>query len=226
MIRNGTSLGNKPFYNRARLDTDAGSLLETFIMQHYSNHPAPPEIIVSHELENSEILAATLHQLNQSRVRIVHNVRDKRRRALENAVNNARQALQSYLLSASMLSKRYQNLVELLHLENPPERIECFDISHTMGESTKASCVVFGRDGAIKNEYRRYNIKDIQAGNILTVKENLRVALRLPGIARPAPKPGANPGSRKFRGLASKNARCCSIPSAGCRACRLRGSKS
>lgn len=165
MIRNGTSLGNKPFYNRARLDTDAGSLLETFIMQHYSNHPAPPEIIVSHELENSEILAATLHQLNQSRVRIVHNVRDKRRRALENAVNNARQALQSYLLSASMLSKRYQNLVELLHLENPPERIECFDISHTMGESTKASCVVFGRDGAIKNEYRRYNIKDIQAGD-------------------------------------------------------------
>jgi len=57
MIRNGTSLGNKPFYNRARLDTDAGSLLERFIMHHYSNHPAPPEIIVSHELENGELLA-------------------------------------------------------------------------------------------------------------------------------------------------------------------------
>jgi excinuclease ABC subunit C len=95
----------------------------------------------------------------------VHNVRDKRRRALENAVNNAKQALESYLLSASMLSKRYQNLVEILHLENPPERIECFDISHTMGESTKASCVVFGKEGAMKNEYRRYNIKDIQAGD-------------------------------------------------------------
>jgi excinuclease ABC subunit C len=151
MIRNGTSLGNKP--------------LESFIIQHYSNHPAPPEIIVSHELENSELLAESLHQLNHSRVRIVHNVRDKRRRALENAVNNAKQALESYLLSASMLSKRYQNLVEILHLENPPERIECFDISHTMGESTKASCVVFGKEGAMKNEYRRYNIKDIQAGD-------------------------------------------------------------
>ena len=165
MIRNGTSLGNKPFYNRARLDTDAGSLLESFIIQHYSNHPAPTEIIVSHELENSELLAESLHQLNHSRVRIVHNVRDKRRRALENAINNAKQALESYLLSASMLSKRYQNLVEILHLENPPERIECFDISHTMGESTKASCVVFGKEGTIKNEYRRYNIKDIQAGD-------------------------------------------------------------
>ena len=165
MIRNGTSLGNKPFYNRAKLDTDAASLIETFIIQHYSNHPAPSEIIVSHDLENVELLTESLHQLNQSRVRITHNVRSKRRHALENAINNARQALQSYLLSASLLNKRLQNLVELLHLENPPQRIECFDISHTMGEATKASCVVFGQEGAIKNEYRRYNINDIQPGD-------------------------------------------------------------
>ena len=165
MIRNGTSLGNKPFYNRAKLDTDPASLLESFIMQHYSNHPAPPEIIVSHELENESLLAESLQGLQDSRVRIAHRVRGKRRRALESAINNARQALESYLLSASMLNRRYQNLVEILHLEEPPERIECFDISHTMGESTRASCVVFGRDGAVRNEYRRYNIKDIQAGD-------------------------------------------------------------
>jgi excinuclease ABC subunit C len=165
MIRNGTSLGNKPFFNRAKLDTDATSLIESFIIQHYSNHPAPSEIIVSHNIENVDVLTESLQQLNQSRIRITHNVRDKRKRALENAVNNARQALESYLLSASLLSKRFQNLVELLHLENPPERIECFDISHTMGEATKASCVVFGKEGALKNEYRRYNINDIQPGD-------------------------------------------------------------
>jgi len=165
MIRNGTSLGNKPFFNRVRLHTDAAGLIETFIIQHYSNHPAPGEIIVSHDLENLEVLTESLHQLNQSRIRITHNVRHKRRHALENAVNNARQALKSYLLSASLLSKRLQNLVEVLHLENPPERIECFDISHTMGEATKASCVVFGKEGALKNEYRRYNINDIQPGD-------------------------------------------------------------
>jgi len=165
MIRNGTSLGNKPFFNRAKLDTNAASLIETFIIQHYSNHPAPGEIIVSHDLENVELLTESLHQLNQSRIRITHNVRLKRRRALENVINNARQALESYLLSASLLSKRLQNLVELLHLESPPERIECFDISHTMGEATKASCVVFGKEGAIKNEYRRYNINGIQPGD-------------------------------------------------------------
>ena len=165
MIRNGTSLGNKPFFNRAKLDTDAAGLIETFIIQHYSNHPAPREIIVSHDLENIELLTESLHQLNQSRIRITHKVRHKRRHALENAINNARQALESSLLSASLLSKRLQNLVELLNLENPPERIECFDISHTMGEATKASCVVFGKEGAIKNEYRRYNINDIQPGD-------------------------------------------------------------
>ena len=165
MIRNGTSLGNKPFYNRIKLDTDAPGLLEAFIMQHYSNHPAPGEIIVSHDLKNMEILSESLNQLNPTRIRITHRVRDKRRRALESAIANARQALESYLLSASLLSKRFQSLVEILHLENPPERIECFDISHTMGEATKASCVVFGKDGAIKNEYRRYNIKDIEPGD-------------------------------------------------------------
>jgi excinuclease ABC subunit C len=165
MIRNGTSLGNKPFFNRVKLDTDAPDLLETFIMQHYSNHPAPGEIIVSHELENMALLSESLNQLNPTRIRITHRVRDKRRRALEGAVANARQALESYLLSASLLSRRFQSLVEILHLENPPERIECFDISHTMGEATKASCVVFGKDGAIKNEYRRYNIKDIEPGD-------------------------------------------------------------
>jgi excinuclease ABC subunit C len=165
MIRNGTSLGNKPFFNRVKLDTDASGLIESFIMQHYSNHPAPTEIIVSHPLENAELIIESLHQLNHGRIKISHNVREKRRHALENAVNNAKQALETYLLSASLLNRRFQSLVENLHLENAPERIECFDISHTMGESTKASCVVFGKEGAMKSEYRRYNIKDIQAGD-------------------------------------------------------------
>ena len=165
MIRNGTSLGNKPFFNRARLDTDPASLIESFIIQHYSNHPAPGEIIVSHDLENIDVLSESLNQLNPTRIRITHRVRDKRRRALESAIANAKQALDSYLLSASLLSKRLQNLVEILNLESAPERIECFDVSHTMGEATKASCVVFGRDGAIKSEYRRYNIKDIEPGD-------------------------------------------------------------
>jgi excinuclease ABC subunit C len=165
MIRNGTSLGNKPFINRVKLDADCAKLIEAFIMQHYSRHPIPNEIIVSHELPNQALISTTLGQISNTKIRITSAVREKRRHALENAVNNAKQALQSYLLSASHLNKRFLSLIEELQLEATPERIECFDISHTMGESTKASCVVFGQEGAIKSEYRNYNIKDIQGGD-------------------------------------------------------------
>ena len=165
MIRNGTSLGNKPFINRVKLDADPAALIEAFIMQHYSRHPIPNEIIVSHELPNKALLSNTLSQLSNTKIRISSSVREKRRHALEGAINNAKQALKSHLLSASHLSKRFQSLIEELSLDRMPERIECFDISHTMGESTKASCVVFGEEGAIKSEYRNYNIKDIQAGD-------------------------------------------------------------
>ena len=165
MIRNGTSLGNKPFINRVKLDADPAALIEAFIMQHYSRHPIPNEIIVSHELPSKALLASTLSQLANAKIRITSKVRDKRRHALESAVSNAKQALKSHLLSASHLNKRILSLVEELHLDQQPERIECFDISHTMGELTRASCVVFGQEGAIKSEYRSYNIKDIQGGD-------------------------------------------------------------
>jgi len=165
MIRNGTSLGNKPFINRVKLDASSAELIETFIIQHYSRHPIPNEIIVSHELPNRALLLRTLSQLSNTKVRLSSAVRDKRRHALESALNNAKQALESYLLSASHLNKRFQSLIEELQLDRAPERIECFDISHTMGELTRASCVVFGQEGAIKSEYRSYNIKDIQGGD-------------------------------------------------------------
>jgi excinuclease ABC subunit C len=165
MIRNGTSLGNKPFINRVKLDASPAQLIETFMIQHYSRHPIPDEIIVSHELPNQALLSSTLSQLSNTKVRISNRVREKRRHALESALGNAKQALESYLLSASHLNKRFQSLIEELQLDGAPERIECFDISHTMGELTRASCVVFGQEGAIKTEYRSYNIKDIQGGD-------------------------------------------------------------
>ena len=134
-------------------------------MQHYSSRPAPSEIIISHSLPNQDLLAETLTQISENKVKIASSVRGKRRHALKNATTNAVQSLKSYLLSASHLNKRYQSLIRELSLNEVPNRIECFDISHTMGEATKASCVVFGAEGAIKSEYRCYNIKEIQAGD-------------------------------------------------------------
>ncbi|MCP4076596.1 MAG: excinuclease ABC subunit UvrC [Gammaproteobacteria bacterium] len=165
MIRSGTSMGNKPFFIRIKLDSTAADILETFLIQHYSRHPVPNEIIINATLQNVQLLEHTLSDIALSKITIKSNVREKRKHALEMAVNNAQESLQRHLLSASNLNKRYLSLNEELNLLEAPQKMECFDISHTMGEATKASCVVFGQEGAIKSEYRLYNIRDIQEGD-------------------------------------------------------------
>jgi len=165
MIRSGTSLGNKPFFIRIKLDSTPAEILETFLIQHYSRHPVPAEIIVNEELTNVPVLEQTLSTIALNKISIKSRVREKRKHALEMAVKNAQESLQRHLQSASNLNKRYQSLIEELNLQEAPEKMECFDISHTMGEATKASCVVFGQEGAIKSEYRIYNIRDIQEGD-------------------------------------------------------------
>jgi excinuclease ABC subunit C len=165
MIRSGTSLGNKPFFIRSKLDSEPAEILETFLVQHYSRHPVPGEIIVNQELENIALMEQTLSSFANSKVSVKHSVREKRKHALEMAERNALESLQRHLQSSSNLNKRYQSLIEALNLSEAPQRMECFDISHTMGEATKASCVVFGQEGAIKSDYRIYNIRDITEGD-------------------------------------------------------------
>lgn len=165
MIRSGSSMGNKPFFIRIKLDSTPAEILETFLIQHYSRHPVPNEIIINEVLPNQSLLELTLGEIALSKISIKSSVRDKRKHALQMAVRNAEESLQRHLLSASNLNKRYQSLIEVMNLQEAPQKMECFDISHTMGESTKASCVVFGQEGAIKSDYRLYNIRDIQHGD-------------------------------------------------------------
>ncbi len=165
MIRGGTSLGNKPFFLRSKLDDAPQSILETFLIQHYSRHPAPEEILVNLQPDHAELLQQALSEVAGHRVEIRHRLRDKRRQAVAMAERNARESLQRHLQSASNQNRRYAALIEALQFSRPPQRIECFDISHTQGEETRASCVVFGPEGAIKSEYRLYHIRDIQPGD-------------------------------------------------------------
>ena len=165
MIRGGTSLGNKPFFIRSKLDDRPESVLETFLIQHYSRHPAPGEILVNVEPQQVELLEQALEQVTGQKTEIRHRLRGKRRQAVAMAERNAGESLQRHLQSASNQSRRYRALIEALQLEKPPQRIECFDISHTQGEETRASCVVFGPEGAIKSDYRLYHIRDIQPGD-------------------------------------------------------------
>jgi excinuclease ABC subunit C len=167
-IRAGHNLGNKTFFPRNTGDTDEGEILEAFLTQHYfgaTEQVIPRDIIVNHEFEELEMLQEALSATAGHRVSIAARVRGERLRWLQMAETNARAALASHLASKANLLARFEALQEALGLEAVPERLECFDISHTGGEATVASCVVFDTNGPLKSDYRRFNIEGITPGD-------------------------------------------------------------
>ncbi|MDX1251024.1 MAG: excinuclease ABC subunit UvrC [Gammaproteobacteria bacterium] len=164
-IRGGRNLGNKTFFPRHADDADAAEILAAFLPQYYLDRETPPEILINHELEDAVLLEQVLGEKAQRKVTITHRVRGERARWLEMAATNARHALAQYLTGKADMPQRYEALQEALGLDNLPQRLECFDISHTMGESAVASCVVFDANGPLKSDYRRFNIEDITPGD-------------------------------------------------------------
>ena len=170
VIRNGQSLGSRTLRPTHGADADEEELLRAFLPQHYLSRsgrerPVPDEILLSHAVTGLDVLERTIGEQSGRRVRIRSNVRGDRARWVAMAVDNAELALQQRIASRVNLRGQFDALQELLGLEDPPTRIECFDVSHTGGESTVASCVVFGHDGAMKSDYRRYNITGGKAGD-------------------------------------------------------------
>ena len=165
-IRNGNHLGNKNFFPKIpEVVDDEASILTSFAAQYYLKRQIPQEILFTHKPENADVLAEMLSDTAGYKVVLTHKVRGDRARWLDMAVRNAQHALNIHLGSKEGIEKRLYALQEELDLDYIPTRIECFDISHTQGEATVASCVVFGSEGAIKAEYRRFNITDIQPGD-------------------------------------------------------------
>jgi excinuclease ABC subunit C len=140
-------------------------VLSAFIVQHYFNQAAPPEILVNAVVEEQTLLEEVLGERVGYKIAIRRNVRSHRRRWLEIAASNAEQGLASHRAENASFQAQLESLADLFSLDEVPERIECFDISHTSGEETVASCVVFGPKGAVKSEYRRFNIKGVAAGD-------------------------------------------------------------
>ena len=170
VIRNGQSLGSRTLRPAHGADADEEELLRAFLPQHYLSRsgrerPVPDEILLSHTVTGLDVLERAIGEQSGRRVRIRSNVRGDRARWVAMAVDNAELALQQRIASRVNLRGQFDALRELLGLEHPPTRIECFDVSHTGGESTVASCVVFGHDGARKSDYRRYNITGSKAGD-------------------------------------------------------------
>lgn len=164
-FRNGISLGTRDFFPRLPLDAEPSDVLEQFIAQYYLDRPVPRELILGETLPNQQILAEMLAQQSGHVVELKSSVRGERARFLQMAERNAQASLTARLASRQTLGARFDDLQKLLELDEPPRRIECFDISHTQGELTVASCVVFGPEGPEKSHYRRFNISGITPGD-------------------------------------------------------------
>jgi excinuclease ABC subunit C len=172
-LRNGRHSGSNPYYPTVLLDIKPEEVLGAFIQQFYLNKTVPKLLVCDPHPANAAWLEEVLSQQAEHKVKIVSNVRADRRQWLDHCKINADLHLRKHLEDRSTLEQRFLALTEALKLESAPTRIECFDVSHTQGEATVASCVVFGPDGAIKTDYRRYNINGIVGGDDYAAMEQV-----------------------------------------------------
>ncbi|UPQ84855.1 excinuclease ABC subunit UvrC [Pseudomonas knackmussii] len=167
-VRAGRVLGSKNFFPQVAIEESVSDVLQAFLEQYYLSsmeRDLPTELIVNAVHEDFETLISAVAELRDVELIITHRVRGTRARWQQLALTNAEQALGARLASRQHLAARFQALAEALDLDESPTRLECFDISHSSGEATVASCVVFGPEGPLKSDYRRYNIEGVTAGD-------------------------------------------------------------
>jgi len=164
-IRGGKVLGSRNYFPKVGGDTSDEHILNGFLPQYYLNKHAPAEIIVDASIVDRELLEGVLAERAAHKVQIKHKVRGDRLRWLQLARTNATQGVKLHIASNATIRKQFAALGEILQLEAPPERLECFDVSHTSGEATVASCVVFNQAGPLKSDYRRFNLTPESAGD-------------------------------------------------------------
>jgi excinuclease ABC subunit C len=163
-VRGGRNLGSTNFFPRPGI-AESGELLSGFLAQYYLGRDAPSEILINETIEDADLLEATLSQKMERSVRIRSGVRGIRARWLEMARTNAELGQKMRRATEATSIEQLRALAEVFGADTPPQRIECFDVSHTMGERTVASCVVFGPEGPMKSDYRRFNIEGLAPGD-------------------------------------------------------------
>ena len=167
-VRGGRVLGSKNFFPQVAIEEEGSSVLLAFLEQYYlssQERELPSELIVNAQHDDFATLIDGLEALRGKTLSISYRVRGTRARWQQLAVTNAEQALMARLANRQHVAARFDALAQALELDEVPQRLECFDISHSSGEATVASCVVFGPEGPIKSDYRRYNIEGITPGD-------------------------------------------------------------
>lgn len=168
-IREGKIFGSRSYYPKVPVNTEVSEVLRSFMLQFYLNADSqrltPKEILISEPFEEQQELAEAIQTAQNKKVEIKTLVRGERASFLRLALTNATNAVNTRLSHKNTVEQRFILLEEAIESTNKIQRMECFDISHTMGESTVASCVVFNREGPSKADYRRYNIAGITPGD-------------------------------------------------------------
>jgi excinuclease ABC subunit C len=163
-FRDGRNLGTRAFFPKTN-GASAEEVLAAFVSQYYAEQPPPREIVLDRDVPDRELIEQALAEASGRKVQLKCNVRGERAGYLDLVRRNAELTLAAELSSHAAQSARVEALQSLLALAEPPRRIECFDISHTMGEATVASQVVFDVNGPVRGQYRRYNIAGIEPGD-------------------------------------------------------------
>ena len=164
-FRDGRNLGTRAFFPKTAGSENPAEVLAAFVSQYYGEQTPPREIVLDRDIPDRELIEQALSMSSDRRVQIRTSVRGERAGYLDLARRNAEVALAGERTSHAAQHARADALRELIGLAELPSRIECFDISHTMGEATVASCVVFDAEGPVRAQYRRYNIAGIEPGD-------------------------------------------------------------
>ena len=164
-FRDGRNLGTRAFFPRTNGVDNPEEVLTAFVSQYYGEQVPPREIVLDRDIPDRELIEHALSAAGEHKVQIRCNVRSERAGYVDMARRNAELALANERTSHAAQRGRAEALRDLLGLAEVAGRIECFDISHTMGEATVASCVVFDAEGPTRGQYRRYNITGIEPGD-------------------------------------------------------------
>ena len=213
-FRTGQNWGNHAYFPKADKAMEPDEVLQSFVSQFYDNKPIPKLILTSHTLPEAALLADALSENAGRKVEVSKPQRGEKRDLVNHALTNAREALARKLADTASQSKLLDGLAEALKLDAPPQRIEVYDNSHIMGTNAVGAMIVAGRDGLVKNQYRKFTIKDasLTPGDdfgmmreVLTrrftrlMKEGLR-ADEGPGGWRPVPRLAGPCGDRWRQG--------------------------